>query len=84
MKTPIEFNINNYVRVKLTPAGRQVYETAIRTRYAVPMEKDRDGYYKFQMWELMRIFGPTMHHGMQIPFEKNAFTLEVTINVEQH
>lgn len=74
-------NINEEVKVKLTPFGIQVLKEqrdelneriigrggkAIKD-YAPSV--DKDGYTKFQLWDLMNRFGDLMHLGSQIPFE---------------
>ena len=66
-----EFNINNTVRFKLTPRGREVWLESRREliqRIAsissrpssieckLP-EPDADGYHSMQMWHLMEMFG---------------------------
>jgi hypothetical protein len=45
-------NINDDVKVKLTDSGRDVLAMQQLKR-----QQDADGYIKFQLWELMNIFG---------------------------
>lgn len=76
--TAIKFNINNYVRVKLTPLGREIHRKqhedlnnqfpAARLTYRAP-EEDADGWSKWQAWELMRTFGNDVWNGCKVPFE---------------
>jgi hypothetical protein len=62
-----QFNINEYVWVQLTAKGQQVYKEyylnlKLPAEYMPgPKEKDADGYSKFQMWDLMAIFGESVH-----------------------
>jgi hypothetical protein len=61
MKT-IPFNINDYVRVKLTDHGRKVYAADFRTRVPEPapfrpIKEDADGWSVLQLWSLMDVFG---------------------------
>ena len=48
-------NLNEYIKVKLTAKGKQIYND----RYNGKMEihYDDNGYATFQMWDFMRIFG---------------------------
>jgi hypothetical protein len=71
----MKFNINDYVRVKLTDHGRKILDDQ-HTEFkkvmpsAEPIHKpDEDGWCKFQLWELMSIFGQHLYNGCQIPFE---------------
>ncbi len=73
----MKFNVNNYVRVRLTEVGKKIllkeYEEDkkfypdLTYRY----EPDAEGFVKFQMWDLMQIFGVHMGNGCDIPFETN-------------
>ena len=62
----MKFNVNNYVRVKLTEVGKNILE-AEEIKYL----PDEEGFVRFQMWELMQIFGNHMWNGCDIPFETN-------------
>lgn len=74
------FNINNYVKVKLTDLGK---ETLLRDNnefwikhnkpefienFALPKE-DIMGYSTFQLWSLMSKFGPYLGNGRPLMFE---------------
>lgn len=86
----VAFNINNNVRVKLTPYGRALHgkdhedfwdqHDPIRHYphpYAAPKE-DADGWSVWQLWTLMQAFGPHIHIGMhEQPFE-TTIMLELT------
>jgi len=77
----IEFNINEYIYVKLTDVGRlihqqdhQAFVAAIPTLSASmklyrPPAVDAEGYSKFQGWRLMQLFGPHMQLGGPNPFD---------------
>lgn len=68
------FNLNEYVYVALTEAGKKYLalhyaefkESFERLNHTPPTDRS-----EFQLWELMQIFGPYMHLGMQVPFENN-------------
>lgn len=70
------FNVNDYVFVRLTERGREVLRNrAIILSVATgqePRDKyppDTDGWSKFQMWELMNIFGEHTFNGAVPCFE---------------
>lgn len=66
-----KFNINKSVKVKLTRHGIAVY----KEHYAnigltdVTINIDDEGYSKFQMHDLMSIFGSSMYMGGNLPFQ---------------
>jgi len=78
---PIKFNINSYVRVRLTDYGRALHRKkhdelnerlAARgykpfVSYSPP--KEEDGWSKWQMWHLMETFGRHVGLGVSSPFE---------------
>lgn len=73
----MRFNMNQYVKVKLTDVGREklqqdhqkLYSTFKSSReFRLPKE-DEDGWSKWQMWHLFEAFGPHIHLGARIPFE---------------
>lgn len=76
-----DFNINDYVKVKLTEKGKYIYyhqfdniNQNIQEIGGIPLNPielkyDNEGYVEFQMWRLMEIFGEHLHNGCDIPFE---------------
>lgn len=87
----IAFNLNWYVKVKLTETGmrhlmdRHLEMFEFWDRYGkmmpeyLPPKFDSDGYTKYQMWHLMQIFGSKMHMGGPLPFE----SMEVIMCIDQ-
>lgn len=83
----IRFNINEYVRVKLTPHGMAIHRAThdalnaqfpnANLEYRAP-EEDAEGWSKWQAWSLMQAFGPHIYMGGKSPFET---TIEVLVNV---
>lgn len=86
----MKFNINNNVKVKLTDFGRKVHRENINktfefipkfrtdeyyNQYYKPKE-DKDGWSKWQMWDLMANFGPHIRLGGQVPFETEIEILD--------
>jgi len=76
----IEFNINEYVLVKLTKAGideleRQHEELRLRLpklSSKLPNRKeDEEGFTRWQLWSLMNTFGHMVGLGMEPPFDTN-------------
>jgi hypothetical protein len=79
----IEFNINEYVKVKLTDAGRKELKkqhTDLYSRYHQtipeyqPPKEDEEGYSKWQLWHLMSTFGDKLYLGCP-----NMFELDIRI-----
>lgn len=79
------FNLNDYAFVRLTEEGIRQFEDhyAGLARFGFDWEESLkshlqpDGEYRFQLHELMLIFGPMCYMGnMDLPFEKNAIRFE--------
>jgi len=74
----MKFNINNYVRVRLTETGkkeliRQAKKfrkdfPSVKNTYILPKEYG-GGWSRWQLWTLMDTFGSVMHMGFDPPFE---------------
>jgi hypothetical protein len=84
----VKVNINEYVKVKLNPNGIKVLEDErnelnrrIEARGGkgfgpyVP-QVDEEGYTKFQLWHLMRIFGSHVDMGFEPVFETEILLLK--------
>lgn len=81
MQEYIDFNINDYVKAKLTERGKYIYyhqhddmNLDILKRGGKPLNPpelkyDEEGHVEFQLWHLMEIFGKHLFNGCQIPFE---------------
>lgn len=79
----MQFNINNYVHIKMTQHGRDIYEkywTDLMSGYKDwqynPKKESVDGWSKWQMWDVMRVFGEHMYNGCVMPFEANIIIEE--------
>ncbi len=74
-----EGNFNDYVLVKVTPAGEKIWDehwAEVRVIMGNPeagiLERDEDGFTKIQLWELANVFGPAMCNGSRaLPVEMN-------------
>jgi len=72
----MKFNINDYVKVKLTPFGVEILarkHAELKKEYPSLHEFkmpviDSEGYTKYQMWHLMQDFGDCLGFGT-LPFE---------------
>ncbi|MBB3020702.1 hypothetical protein FHR70_003788 [Microvirga lupini] len=62
---PYLFNLNHEVKVKLTHVGKLILE---REYYDIKTS-DADGWTKWQLWELMSLFGKYLYNGCDVPFE---------------
>ena len=76
----LNFNINHYVYVKLTDAGRTELKRQHKELYSVlperlrdtdfkPEKEDSEGWSKWQMWNLMNTFGLMIRMCEDLPFE---------------
>ena len=81
----MRFNINNYVRVRLTDRGRSIHREwyeKISKQYPPdclsyrPPTEDEEGWSRWQLWDLMNIFGPSCMNGCIIPFETEIDIVE--------
>lgn len=81
----IEFNINYFIKVKLTKYGREIHEAHFRQHlyynaaigepdYSAPV--DEKGFTKYQLWEFMNIFGGYMHNGAKLIIQRNMIYFE--------
>lgn len=67
----MKINLNDYVKVKLTATGSNIY--FLKEQTEAPLE---NGYLRIQLWKLMQIYGSFMWMGNNfMPFE----TMEVEI-----
>lgn len=73
----MRFNINHTVKVRLTDKGRETHHVnhvwLFRNwkeppEYVRPKE-DEGGWSEWQLWDLMKEFGPGLYNGCNIPFE---------------
>ena len=61
----MNFNVNDYVRVRLTQVGRDHLARIKRP----PPDEDESGWSRWQLWDLMHVFGARCFNGCSIPFE---------------
>jgi hypothetical protein len=77
----VDFNINHYVYVRLTPHGKEClrknynelasfFPDGLSWEFTLPKE-DKDGWSKWQMHDLMDSLGRYVGIGRQEPFETN-------------
>lgn len=83
MPKTITINPNDFVKVKLTDVGKDIYyhqndelNEAIRQRGGRPVEArmpkvDEEGYTSFQLHDLMTLYGPHIAGWKQLPFATN-------------
>jgi hypothetical protein len=63
-----EFNINSYVYVRLTDMGKGILKDLYPTLTHLYAENEL-GWSKWQLHELMNVFGNHVHNGCIPPFE---------------
>lgn len=71
----MKVNLNDSVKVRLTPHGQEVI-SADYARYGLVWHPTADGWYTFQLWYLMNVFGPNLCARSKLPFERNEVYLE--------
>lgn len=78
------FNVNDKVKVKLTPHGRAVHAADHITFWAsidgvitppayAPPREDAEGWSEWQLWSLMAAFGQHMGPGNDLCFETDIY-----------
>ncbi len=80
-----EYNINYPVYVKLTDTGIAIMKEQHKERqlgypnHTTPFigkGVDDDGFSKWQLWDLMNVFGGHMTMGLELPFETTIKLVE--------
>lgn len=71
MKT-LAFNINSYVRFKLSPVGEDIYQHSGKT-----LPCDEYGYLKAPLHQVMHIFGEFFCLGSNTPIQDMVILLDV-------
>lgn len=56
--------------MKLTDYGKEIYP------YVMDREPDENGYYEFQLWDLMNIYGEHINMIGKLPFETDILIPE--------
>jgi hypothetical protein len=70
------FNVNDHVWVKLTPTGVE-HIRRIGQGFRFSSLEEKGGWSRWQMWDLMSLFGPIIAMDCQMPFE-TTIELEMT------
>jgi hypothetical protein len=65
LKPVVSVNLNCYVYVRLTDAGR----VALSSQGIDAPIEDPNGYGKWQLWQLMYAFGSHLFNGCRAPFD---------------
>lgn len=71
-------NVNDAVRVRLTGKGRSILNRNGLSDRLLPgrSNEEKDGWSKWQLWDLMSVFGFNVYNGCTMPFET---TIEVEV-----
>lgn len=82
----VKVNLQDYVKVKLNPMGKEIYfhqyddtrKQYIESNGYYPAcfqpeypKVDEDGYSEFVLWEFMKLYGRYMAVGKPLPFDKD-------------
>ena len=71
----MKFNVNEYVKVKLTDRGKKILSAEGLDFYHKP---DKDGWSSWQLWHLMETFGKHISMSSFPPFETEIEILHET------
>lgn len=84
----VKVNINEFIKVKLTDHGKDIYEHSNDSLMAkpenekikkwltpLPLEYDDEGYVQFELWKFMEIFGKHMWNGAPQIIKNNNIIL---------
>ncbi len=94
MQEPIQVNLNDFARVKLTEHGEQIIQERKKEIDKLivsnggtpsdydPLGLDKDGYYRDQLWSLIETFGGHIGLGLETPFKGNDMVIEKYRKVE--
>lgn len=69
----LNFNINHYVKIRLTSFGEYLIKNRYGKQYyehEIEKSKDDRGYISMQLWVVMQLFGSELG-GTVLPFEPN-------------
>ena len=77
-KKKIEFNFNDYIWLKLTEEGKKIYRDYFKSDFSdydmLTHVKNEDGFYRFQAWSAMQVFGKHLRIGCNaLPFSPGVF-----------
>lgn len=80
----MNFNLNHYVKFKLTDRGRSLHKIDHESFWAqvgiqhpyLPLQEDAEGYVHMQMWCLMQAFGKYMGNGFELVIETDIMVPE--------
>lgn len=64
--TKVSINLNEMIWVKLTPEGKAVYE--MHTVGGLRHHQEKDGWFRFQLHDFIRVFGPHLQLFMNTLF----------------
>ena len=71
-----DVNLNEYIKVKLTDKGKEIYRNYYHEiddeKVLKTLDIDEEGYCKFQLWYFMEIFGEHFRMGCYLPCETNV------------
>tara|TARA_R110000796_G_scaffold242285_1_gene364314 strand:+ start:336 stop:599 length:264 start_codon:yes stop_codon:yes gene_type:complete len=85
MEKEIKFNINHYVKAKITEHGYSVWADSYNKYSTKPLNTesiiklrnraDKDGYTSFQMHNFMNVFGENTGMGSKMCFDTNIIIM---------
>ena len=79
-------NLNYHIYVKLTDYGKELIIKDYGYGYfeaCIENNKQPDGYYRLQLWEVMKMFGTYCYNGCKLPLETAVYFDDDGIEVEE-
>jgi hypothetical protein len=70
-----KFNINENVKIKLTDSGIKMYKEYYKGIKNTAPRLDKDGYYRDQLWHIIKMFGSNIGMCCELPFETEIIIL---------
>ena len=78
-------NLNYHIYVKLTDYGKELIIKDYGYSYfevCIESNKQPNGYYRLQMWEVMQMFGRYCFNGCKLPLETGVYFDASEVEVE--
>ncbi len=85
----IRFNLNDFIKVKLSKSGEEIYshrydeinEFMGECIVPKPPKKDENGYTRFQLWDFMNLYGEHSHMGFS---NQVLETMDILLETEEY
>lgn len=79
----VRFNLNDYVLIQLNDKGIELLREYYNSDPEIYKSDSEPGYYKFQFWEFIDIFGKEMSIGSYPPYSMEVLLYEKDLVFEE-